>query len=75
VVIPEDIRAEAGLKEGAKFAVFATRDSVLLKKLEIPDAKKAFEEISKFAFKQAKLKGLKQKDVAKLVSAGRGVKP
>ena len=67
VVIPEEVRRNAGFAEGCKFVVFATFDSILLKKIEIPDAKKAFNEMRKYAFKIAKEKGLKEKDVEKII--------
>lgn len=60
IVIPEDIRNEMEIGEGSTFVVFARKDaeSILLKKLEMPEPVKAFEEIAKWGNEHAKTKKL-----------------
>ena len=60
IVIPEEMRNELGLNEGSVFALFGHKggDSILLKKLEIPSATKAFSELTKWGIQHAKEKNL-----------------
>ncbi len=60
VVIPEEIRKDMQLTEGSFFVVYCKKDSgsILLKRLELPDAVKAFEEVSKWGIEYAKEKKL-----------------
>jgi len=55
VVIPQSIRKELGIKPRTKFLVFGRGDTVIMKKLELPDVKKEWEQI----FKMIDKKGLK----------------
>ncbi len=56
VVIPEGIRAALGLTAGSLFAVFGRKDAdvILLKRLELPEPSKAFEDIAKWGAAHAK---------------------
>ena len=74
VVIPQKIRDEAGVEEGSKFVVYASGDTIFLKKLFVPDAEKSFKEMTRWAFKHAKKLGLKEKDVDKIIRRHRGLK-
>ena len=60
VVIPEEVREELGLHAGSKFAVYSRKDAdaILLKKIELPEPVKAFEEIAKLGEEHAKKMGL-----------------
>ena len=60
VVIPEGVRDELGLKPGSAFLVLSNKraDSILLKKLVVPEPAKAFEEMAKWGRKHAKSLGL-----------------
>lgn len=58
VVIPQSIRKELGIKPKTKFLVYGRGDTVIMKKLELPDLKKEWEEI----FKQMDKKELKISD-------------
>ena len=58
VVIPQSIRKELGIKPKTKFLVYGRGDTVILKKLELPDLRKEWEEI----FKQMDKKELKLSD-------------
>jgi AbrB family looped-hinge helix DNA binding protein len=73
VVIPETIRKQLNLKEGAQFVVVGEGDVVILKAISTPDLQ-AFEELIQQARQQAKAVGLKRADIAKAVSKARGRK-
>ena len=47
VVIPQSIRKELKIKPKTKFLVFGKGDTVIMKKLELPDIKKEWNEIFK----------------------------
>jgi AbrB family looped-hinge helix DNA binding protein len=47
IVIPQSIRKELGIKPRTKFLVFGKGDTVIMKKLELPDVKKEWNEIFK----------------------------
>jgi AbrB family looped-hinge helix DNA binding protein len=55
VVIPQSLRSALRLKPGTKFLVFGRGDTVVMKKLELPDVRREWEEI----FKMMDKKGLK----------------
>ena len=45
IVIPQPIRRELGIKPKTKFLVYGKGDTVIMKKLELPDMKKEWNEI------------------------------
>jgi AbrB family looped-hinge helix DNA binding protein len=45
IIIPQSIRKELGIKPRTKFLVFGKGDTVIMKKLELPDMKKKGNEI------------------------------
>jgi AbrB family looped-hinge helix DNA binding protein len=47
IVIPQSIRKELGIKPKTKFLVYGKGDTVIMKKLELPDMKKEWNEIFK----------------------------
>ena len=47
IVIPQSIRKELGIKPKTKFLVYGKGDIVIMKKLELPDMKKEWNEIFK----------------------------
>lgn len=69
VVIPQSIRKELGIKPKTKFLVFGRGDTVIMKKLELPDAKKEWEEIFKM-MDEKKLK-LSDEQIQKEIAAVR----
>jgi AbrB family looped-hinge helix DNA binding protein len=71
VVIPEEIRKRLGLKAGSQFVVVGDKDTLILKTITPPSLDE-FEELIIEARKQAKLAGLKQKDIAAAISNVRG---
>jgi len=73
VVIPEPIRKQLDLKEGAQFIVLGDEDVVILKVVTLPD-KSEFDTLIKQARQQAKEAGLTGADVASAVAKARGRK-
>lgn len=73
VVIPESIRKQLDLKEGAQFLVVGEEDVVILKVVTLPD-KSEFDALIKQARQQAKEAGLTQTDIASAVAKARGKK-
>ena len=47
VVIPQSIRKELGIKPKTKFLVYGRGDMIIMKKLELPDLKKEWDDIFK----------------------------
>ena len=71
IVIPESIRKQLNLKEGAQFIVVGEDDVVILKAITSPSMD-AFENLIKKARRQAKDAGLERADIEKAVSKARG---
>lgn len=67
VVIPESIRKQLNLKEGAQFLVVGDADVVILKVVLPPDMTE-FDALIKQARKQAKAAGLKPTDIQSAVT-------
>ena len=53
VVIPQSIRKELRIKPKNKFLVYGRGDTIILKKLELPDLKKEWENIFKLMDKKS----------------------
>jgi AbrB family looped-hinge helix DNA binding protein len=70
VVIPESIRKQLDLKEGAQFLVVGDEDVVILKVVTLPDSSE-FDAIIKKARQQAKEAGLTQSDITSAVEKAR----
>jgi len=73
VVIPKDIREMMGLEGGERLAVKTEGGVIFLKKVEIPELK-GWKEVFKWGEAYAKKKGLKEKDVERIVHKTRGIK-
>ena len=73
VVIPESIRKQLNIKEGAQFLVVGDADVVILKVVTPPDMSE-FDALIKQARKQAKDAGLNQADVTSAVAKARSKK-
>ena len=77
VVIPSDIRKEVNAGEGTVFAVFGTGDTILLKRVQKPtkeDFKKDWDKLVGESAKKAKILGIKESDITKIIHKSRGVK-
>jgi AbrB family looped-hinge helix DNA binding protein len=73
VVIPETIRKQLKLEEGAQFIVVGNDDVIILKAIAVPDLGE-FDALIQKARKQAKESGLKQKDIEAAIAKVRGHK-
>ncbi len=74
VVIPQEIREDIGIKEGERFIVYDTEDSIILKRIKnLEEAKdiENFEKVFKSLWKTAKARGIKKADVEKEIEAYR----
>lgn len=70
VVIPQKLRELMKFKEGTVFAISGLDDSLILKKVSIPDKKKfleSLEKISREGQKRAKELGIKESDVPEMI--------
>ena len=52
VVIPQSIRKQMGIKAKNKFLIYGKGDTIIMKKLEIPDLKKEWDSIFKMMDKK-----------------------
>jgi AbrB family looped-hinge helix DNA binding protein len=73
VVIPETIRKQLNLKEGAQFVVVGNEDVVILKTI-LPPAVDEFDALLQKAREQAKQAGLTQADISKAIAKVRSRK-
>lgn len=71
IVIPEAIREKLNLQPGAQFIVIGEDDVVILKAITPPRVE-TFDKLIEEARRQARLAGLKRRDVAEAVSKARG---
>jgi AbrB family looped-hinge helix DNA binding protein len=62
VVIPQSIRKELKLKNGAKFAVYGVKNTIVMKKLDLP-TKEELDRVIARGTKFAKETGITEKDV------------
>ena len=69
VVIPQSIRKELGIKPKTKFLVYGRGDTVIMKKLELPDLRKEWEDIFKLMDKK-ELK-MSNKEIQKEIAEAR----
>lgn len=63
IVIPLRMRSKLGLKEGQRFAVMGDKDIIILKKVSMPSAEEAFEQLHIWGLAFAKKKGLRESDL------------
>ena len=66
VVIPQDIRKQMGLEEGAKFMVFSDGDNLLMKPVLTPNMT-VFKKLLRDSHEYARKAGLKRGDVKKAI--------
>lgn len=74
VVIPQEIREEKRIKEGERFLIYSSDDSIILKrvrKLEASKNLREFENVFKSMWKTAKARGITKKDVEEEIKAVR----
>lgn len=73
VVIPQSIRKELGIKPKTRFLVYGRGDTVIMKKLELPDLKKEWDEIFK-AMNKKELK-FSEKEIQEEIANARKTRP
>jgi AbrB family looped-hinge helix DNA binding protein len=73
VVIPETVRKQLNLKEGAQFVVVGEKDVVILKSIEPPSLDE-FDDLIAAARKKGRQAGIKRSDIGDAVSEARGRK-
>lgn len=71
IVVPKTLREQLGIDMNSTFAVFGKDDTIILKKVTVPDAKKVFEKINAWGASMAAKKGWKEADVVTKIHAGR----
>lgn len=71
VVIPFDLRKKMKLKEGERFTVFGNKETIILKKLEMPSFKE-FDNLINKTREFAKTKGIKKSDIIESIKRVRG---
>jgi AbrB family looped-hinge helix DNA binding protein len=69
VVIPQSIRKELGIKPKNKFLVYGKGDTIIMKKLDLPDLKKEWDDIFKLMDKKDLT--LSEEEIKKEVDASR----
>ena len=70
IVIPQNVRNRMKLKEGEKFIVLGDHETILLKKIEMPKFKN-FDKLLKKTQNFAKIKGITEKDLEKVIKGVR----
>lgn len=71
IVIPKKLRE--GFEDGTPFAVIRDRDTILLKRIKLPDIRE-FEFLAEKGKKIARERGIKETDVDEIVHRHRKVK-
>ncbi|MBI2139349.1 AbrB/MazE/SpoVT family DNA-binding domain-containing protein [Candidatus Woesearchaeota archaeon] len=73
VVIPLEIRNELDLMPGTAVAISTIRDAVVIKKMNMTELEKEFQELTRWGQKFAQQKGIKDEEaVVKKIHRGRG---
>jgi len=76
IVIPLDIRREIHAETGTVFAVFGSRDMIMLKRILKPtkeELQKDWAKLTEEGEKKAKILGIKESDVDSIIHKRRGV--
>lgn len=69
VVIPQSIRKELGIKPKNKFLIYGKGDTIIMKKIDLPDLKKEWDAIFELIDKKGLT--LTDQDIQKEVAAAR----
>lgn len=76
IVVPQDIRERIGATEGTIFAIFGTKDTIVLKRIEMPEKRKLIKEletIAKEGRKRLEKQDIKETDITSIIHRRRGV--
>ncbi len=71
IVIPTDIRKKMKLKEGEKFLVLSLGDTIVLRKLQLPEEKARLKGLLAQARRSAKKHGLSEREIERLIHSVR----
>lgn len=72
VVIPKEVRKKLQLKSKDRFIVYGEEDTIIMKRLDLPELKETFERIKRIAKERNRRHGrLNQKDIDREVAAVR----
>lgn len=72
VVIPKEVRKRLHLKPKDRLIVYGEEDTIIMKRLDLPELKETFERIKQFSKEREKKHGrLTQKDIDREVTAVR----
>lgn len=74
IVVPKTLREQLGVDTNSTFAVFGNEDTIVLRKVAVPDAKEVFAKLNTWGTALAKKQGWKEQDVTRKIHAGRGLK-
>jgi AbrB family looped-hinge helix DNA binding protein len=69
VVIPQSVRRELGIKPKNKFLVYGKGDTIIMKKIELPDLRKEWDSIFELMDKKALV--LTEQEIQKEIAATR----
>lgn len=65
IVVPKDLREALNIGAGTHFAIMGKDDTLVLKKINVPEAAKVFWRVHKWGTELAKKKGWKEEDFIK----------
>jgi len=71
LVVPKEIRMKERFQPSDRFVAFSVKDGVLFKRVEIPDVKIEFEDLSREIEKQLKERKVMERDVEEAVKWAR----
>ncbi len=71
LVVPQNIRNDAGLNSGERFVAFPIKEGVLFKKVKIPKVKLDFESLSKEIENQFEKNKIKKSDIEGAIKCAR----
>ena len=70
IVIPQDIREEMNAREGTLFVVIGGKDTIILKKIEVPSKQSLIRELEGIAREgrgRLEKRGIREKDIYNIV--------
>ena len=73
IVIPRELRKQMGLKEGTRFIVMGLEDTIVLRRLELPEERMRLKRLLELSRKRAERLGFTEKEVDRLIHSFRKV--
>ncbi len=67
IVIPNELRKQMGLREGTRFIVMGLEDTIVLRKLELPQERMRLKRLLERSRKMAEQVGFTEKEVDRLM--------